>query len=282
MTEAASKIPTDRLWKPRRLTRAGTALAALAALTGCNVVPRTADNPGVPRPARAAESADSPRDAKACGRYAIKKYGIDPNKLQKTGGGGQLVTVVANDASDRYGKFTAWNKDDDGCWSPAGLGSRLEQPFRSETGVKGFTPLAKRVPGSGKTPTGLFPFGDKIYGLEKQNPNQKYPYHRLKCGDWWDELKGSPTYDTYQKVGCGDTPDFAASAEKLWQYTESYKHFIHIDVPNPPDKAAGIFLHHRSSSVSTIGCVALPADELVPVLKWLDPEKDPHILIKVA
>ena len=33
-------------------------------------------------------------------------------------------------------------------------------------------------------------------------------YHRLRCGDWWDEDPRSPTYNRFQHLACGATPPF--------------------------------------------------------------------------
>ena len=114
------------------------------------------------------------------------------------------------------------------------------------------------------------------------SPGAAYPYHHLVCGDWWDEKPGSPTYDTFQHAACGTTPSYGGDSEALWTEIQPYQHFIDIKMPNPPDNAAGIFLHDDTTSGYTAGCVALPNAELDAVLGWLNPATHPHILIAVG
>jgi len=219
--------------------------------------------------------------ASRCPEYPAATYGIDPNQVADTGGGAQLITVVDPTAASLTGTFTAWAKRANGCWSPAAFAGQPAQPFRAETGYGGLLPIARRVPGDWATPTGLFPFGTIIYGNSTVSPTSRYPYHHLVCGDWWDELPGSPTYDSFQHVPCGINPPYGDDSEALWTETLPYQHFIDIMMPHPPDNGAGIFLHDYMPEGYTEGCVALPNAELDGVLGWLNPADAPHILIAV-
>jgi L,D-peptidoglycan transpeptidase YkuD (ErfK/YbiS/YcfS/YnhG family) len=156
------------------------------------------------------------------------------------------------------------------------------QPFRAQTGYGGLLPISARVPGDWATPTGLFPFGTTVYGNSPVSPTTHYPYHHLVCGDWWDELPGSPTYDTFEHVPCGSTPAYGDDSEALWTEIQPYQHFIDIKMPSPPDNGAGIFLHDDMAVGYTEGCVALPNAELDAVLGWLNAAESPHILIGVG
>jgi L,D-peptidoglycan transpeptidase YkuD (ErfK/YbiS/YcfS/YnhG family) len=217
-----------------------------------------------------------------CPRYPAGTYGIDPDQVADTGGGTQLVTVVAPAAESRAGTLTAWARGAGGCWSPVSLAGQPAQPFRAQTGYGGLLPFAQRVPGDWATPTGLFPFGTTVYGNSTVNPTTRYPYHHLVCGDWWDEQPGSPAYDTFQHVPCGITPPYGDDSEALWTEIQPYQHFIDIKMPSPPDNGAGIFLHDDMPEGYTEGCVALPGAELDAVLGWLNPADRPHILITIG
>jgi hypothetical protein len=148
-----------------------------------------------------------------------------------TGGGAQLVTVVAPSAASLTATFTAWAKGASGCWSPVSFAGQPAQPFRAQTGHGGLLPIARRVPGDWATPTGLFAFGTTVYGNSPVSPTTRYPYHHLICGDWWDEQPGSPTYDTFQHVPCGTTPPYGEDSEALWTEIQPYRHFIDITMP---------------------------------------------------
>ncbi len=217
-----------------------------------------------------------------CPQYPAATYGIDPNQVADTGGGAQLVTVVAPSQASRAGTFTAWARGASGCWSPVSFAEQPAQPFPAQTGYGGLLPIAQRVPGDWATPTGLFPFGATVYGNSTVSPTTRYPYHHLVCGDWWDEQPGSPAYDTFQHVPCGIIPSYGDDSEALWTEIQPYQHFIDIKMPSPPDHGAGIFVHDDMPEGYTEGCVALPDAELDAVLGWLNPADRPHILITIG
>jgi L,D-peptidoglycan transpeptidase YkuD (ErfK/YbiS/YcfS/YnhG family) len=217
-----------------------------------------------------------------CPQYSSAVYGIDPDALAQTGGGSQLVTVVAPTSQSLAATFVAWAEGADGCWSPVVFAGLPQQPYQAQTGYGGLLPIAQRIPGDWATPTGLFAFGNTVYGNSTVSPTTLYPYHHLVCGDWWDEEPGSPTYDTFQHVPCDSTPPYAADSEALWTEVQPYQHFIDIPMPNPPDDGAGIFLHDDMTVGYTEGCVALPDAELDAVIGWLNPSDNPHILVTVG
>lgn len=217
-----------------------------------------------------------------CPQYSTATYGIDPDGVAQTGGGSQLVTVVAPTRQSLSGTFVAWSRTGGGCWSPVVFPGQPAQPYRAETGYGGLVPFAQRQPFDGTTPTGLFTFGTVVYGNSPVSPTTLLPYHQLVCGDWWDEQPGSSTYDTFEHVPCGTSPTYAADSEALWTETQPYQHFVDIPMPNPPDHVAGIFLHDDTTAGDTAGCVALPNAELDAVLGWLNPADSPHILIAVG
>jgi L,D-peptidoglycan transpeptidase YkuD (ErfK/YbiS/YcfS/YnhG family) len=226
--------------------------------------------------------ATAPALASRCPEYPVTTYGIDPNQVADTGGGAQLVTVVAPSTTSWSGTFVAWSKGAYGCWVPVSFAGQPAQPFQAQTGYGGLLPISARVPGDWATPTGLFPFGTTVYGNSAISPTTHYPYHHLVCGDWWDEQPGSATYDTFQEVPCGITPPYGDDSEALWTEVQPYQHFIDIKMPSPPDNGAGIFLHDDMAVGYTEGCIALPDAELDAVLGWLNPADSPHILIAVG
>lgn len=221
----------------------------------------------------------------SCEPYDVSVYGVDPNAMadQDTGGGYQLITVVASKPTSHTGVLTAWQFTD-GCWSPAQLPGGAGQPLKAQLGKNGVVDYDDRRQGSSTTPAGTFTLGEVIYANPgQQNPNDSYEFHTFECGDYWDQQPGSPTYGTFQHVDCDQpSPAYAASSEKLWQVGQAYDHFINIEMPESPQHASGIFLHHNSKSGSTAGCVALADGTLEDVLSWLNPDEDPHMRIQVA
>jgi L,D-peptidoglycan transpeptidase YkuD (ErfK/YbiS/YcfS/YnhG family) len=100
-----------------------------------------------------------------------------------------------------------------------------------------------------------------------------FGYHRLACGDWWDEDPRSPSYNRFVHVACGARPAFGGGSEALWRITPQYRYFAVIDYnARPPvaGRGSAIFLHVSAGS-RTAGCVSLPEPRLLRVLRWLRP-----------
>jgi L,D-peptidoglycan transpeptidase YkuD (ErfK/YbiS/YcfS/YnhG family) len=125
--------------------------------------------------------------------------------------------------------------------------------------------------GDGTTPLGTYRIGPVVYGLEP-NPGVRFRYHRLGCGDWWDEDPGSPTYNQFRHVACGTRPPFGGGSEPLWRATVAYRLFAVLEVNRArvPGLGSAIFLHVDTGR-ATNGCVSLPRRLLVRTLRWLRP-----------
>jgi L,D-peptidoglycan transpeptidase YkuD (ErfK/YbiS/YcfS/YnhG family) len=144
-----------------------------------------------------------------------------------------------------------------------------------------------RREGDHATPTGVYPFGPTMYGTRADPGGLHEPYHQLVCGDWWDEDPYSPQYNRFVHVSCGTTPPFAAWSEPLWEETQGdrgYPYLAVIDynddptVAGPDAPGSGIFLHAWMDA-PTEGCIALPVNDLLDVLRWLEPADPPVIEI---
>ena len=127
-----------------------------------------------------------------------------------------------------------------------------------------------RREGDHATPTGVYGFGPVMYGTWPDPGGLHEPYHRLVCGDWWDEDPYSAQYNRFVHVACGTTPPFAAWSEPLWEETQGdrgYPYLAVIDynddptVSGPDAPGSGIFLHAWMDA-PTEGCLALPIPEL--------------------
>jgi len=133
----------------------------------------------------------------------------------------------------------------------------------------------------------VFGIGATMYGNDPNPGGLHYAYHRLVCGDWWDEDPTSSLYNRFVHVPCGTTPAFAPGSEALWTETVAYPFFAVVNFNVDPTiggaqaRGSGIFLHSWIGE-PTDGCVALPAGELLDVLRWLRPAADPVIEIEVS
>jgi L,D-peptidoglycan transpeptidase YkuD (ErfK/YbiS/YcfS/YnhG family) len=192
-------------------------------------------------------------------------------RLRVPDSAGQLITVEAARVKTTSASLRLWRRQGR-CWAP------VAGPWTARVGWNGLS--GSRREGDGTTPTGVYTIGRTMYG-NAPNPGVRYRYRRLVCGDWWNEDPASPTYNSFQHVRCGARPPFRTTTPGLWQEQRAYRHFAVVEFnmrPVVPGRGSGIFLHAQTGR-STNGCVSLPADRLVAVLRWLDPEKSPRIAI---
>jgi len=158
-------------------------------------------------------------------------------------------------------------------------GRRVFGPWPARVGYHGLS--AHHREGDGTTPTGTFALGPTVYGLDP-NPGVQLGYHRLRCGDWWDEDSHSPAYNTFQHVACGTAPPFGGDSEALWRAAVAYREFAVVQynaAPAVPGRGSAIFLHDDTGH-ATNGCVSIPRLDLIRLLERLRP--DASISIRAA
>jgi L,D-peptidoglycan transpeptidase YkuD (ErfK/YbiS/YcfS/YnhG family) len=185
----------------------------------------------------------------------------------------QLVSVSAESTRTTYASVTLWGETN-GCWR------RVAGPWRARVGRNGLS--AQHREGDGTTPLGTYRFETTMYGLAA-NPGVRFRYHRLLCGDWWNEDPASPTYNTFQHIVCNARPRFAGDSEALWRQTRAYRYFAVIAYntdPVTPGRGSAMFVHDDVGS-ATNGCVSLQRGDLVTLLRWLTPAATPRITIAV-
>ena len=153
---------------------------------------------------------------------------------------------------------------------------RVAGPWRANLGAAGLS--SHKHEGDGSTPTGTYRFGGTMYGIEP-DPGVAFAYHRLTCGDWWDEDDRTADYNRFVHLACGARPPFAGGSEALWRISPQYRYFAVIDYNSHPivrGRGSAIFLH-VSDGGRTAGCVSLPEQQLLRVLRWLRPGAVIHI-----
>ncbi len=188
-----------------------------------------------------------------------------------TGPGSQLITVEAPRYAVTHASVRLWRRAGS-CWVAAG------GPWSARIGRGGLSD--HHVEGDGTTPTGTYGLGPVIYGIAP-DPGVHYRYHRLVCGDYWNEDPASPGYNTFQHIRCGATPPFRQTGGGLWTATIAYQHFVPIRYntdPAVPGRGSAIFLHDDWGS-ATHGCIAIAPAHLDTVLRWLRPSAKPQIVI---
>jgi len=171
----------------------------------------------------------------------------------------QRIQVVAPTATSTSAQVTL-----------AECGRPVLGPWRAWVGYAGLSRHHRE--GDGTTPVGTFAIGPVLYGLDP-DPGVHLRYHRLRCGDWWDEDPASPGYNTFQHVPCGTAPPFHGTSEPLWRSTVAYREFAFVEYntrPAVPGRGSAIFLHDDRGH-PTNGCISLPRPELLQLLRRLQP-----------
>lgn len=161
------------------------------------------------------------------------------------------------------------------CWR------KVAGPYHAWIGADGLS--AHHREGDLTTPIGIFGFDPVMYGVDA-NPGVSGPYHRLVCGDWWDEDPNSAQYNAFVHVPCGSVPPFARGSEALWREAPAYDAFAVIaynTTPRIAGRGSGIFVH-QSEGGPTAGCVALAPRDLVSVLRFIDRVRHPTIAIRTS
>jgi L,D-peptidoglycan transpeptidase YkuD (ErfK/YbiS/YcfS/YnhG family) len=141
-----------------------------------------------------------------------------------------------------------------------------------------------RREGDGSTPTGVYGIETTIYGVQPRPAGLHYAYHRLVCGDWWDEDPFTRDYNEFVHLGCDVAPAFASWSETLWTETVAYPYFAVLRFNVDPVRGgagapgSGIFIHSWVGG-PTAGCIALHRRQLLALLRWLRPSRHPVVAI---
>jgi L,D-peptidoglycan transpeptidase YkuD (ErfK/YbiS/YcfS/YnhG family) len=203
------------------------------------------------------------RATTACNAFA--------DSIGGTSKSGQLITVTASTTRTQNATLEFFIRRG-GCFRLAA------GPYSALVGLNGLS--THHHEGDDTTPIGLFGIQSTMYGV-LADPGVAYRYHRLVCGDWWDEQSSSALYNHFVHVPCGTKPDFGGGSEALWQSVPSYDYFAVIAYnrhPIIPGRGSAIFLH-VSNGQPTAGCVSLPVADLLRVLRALRPNMNPLINI---
>ena len=181
----------------------------------------------------------------------------------------QLILVIAS-GSDAT--VYCYDKSETGIWTENNdIGS-----INGHVGKNGVS--ASKCEGDGCTPIGLYPLGF-TFGIYPK-PDTAMDYKRITDTSYWVDDPESTHYNEW--VEGHENADWS-SAEKLSEHTGSYAYALVIDYNMDPivsGEGSAIFFH--CGERPTVGCVSVPQQKVLQILKWLNPEKEPNILIVTA
>jgi L,D-peptidoglycan transpeptidase YkuD (ErfK/YbiS/YcfS/YnhG family) len=207
----------------------------------------------------------------------------------------QFVVLETNSFSDTYGVGYVAVRRSDGRWACQ------TDPVPARFGKAGTRPLILRRSGDGTTPAGVFPLGSTTawdgqrFGVFGNRPDPGVRagvgYRVVRPQDCWGARPNTWSYNHLVNAAGCTGPD-----EWLQRYGDIYSHAAVIganldpvsgDAPGETPFAAAIFLHRHSYSgsltdpttKSTSGCVSLAQNDLVSVVRLLDPALATHFAI---
>lgn len=187
----------------------------------------------------------------------------------------QLVLAVAR-ATDGVQTYTmCYEKQSDGSWAAVdGL-----TWMKGWTGSGGIMHGRKR--NTNTSPAGLWSLG-LAFGNSQKPSGLKMPWRDVTPNSDWVCDENSIYFNTWQEL---DDPNLSEKwgddVEHLEDYPNAYAYACVIRFNMAPytipERGCAIFLH--CSKQATGGCVGLPEENMVDTLLWMDPAKNPYILI---
>ncbi len=211
-----------------------------------------------------------------------------PERLSNIGKSRQVVIVTAAGWDTSYARLQTWQKSRSGDWR------RVLGPVPARIGWSGFRREAKRLQNTGKTPAGTF---DLLRGFGLRKPNGvDLRYRVVDRNDWWPYDPHDPkTYNVMQFRRVHRSQWRTNWAERLASYTRQYRYSVVLDYNLPSGvkwrngqriatdpantrKGGGIFLHVNGTG-ATAGCVSVKRHQMRRILRWLNPDLDPVIVM---
>ena len=215
-----------------------------------------------------------------------------PSRLAHVGTAGQVVVVTSDAWSSRRAVLRAYERAPDGTWLQA-VG-----PGQVWLGWNGFVRADRRRQSTLTTPAGTFRL-PWAFGT-RPDPGTALPYREVDATDWWPYDPRDPaTYNVWQPRRVRVSGWRTSWAEDLSSFGVQYRHSVVVgfNLPGGVHRAGGewvasrtadtrrgggIFLHVQARAVGdrpTAGCVAMPQRRMAALLRWLDPEAKPVVVM---
>jgi len=241
-----------------------TTTTTIAIATTTRPVPTTTAAPATgtaPRPAATSPAATSPPPPPPPAPLLV-------TQLAGIGSARQVIAVVAGGYGTGTATVSAYDRGASG-WK------QVFGPWFAYIGRNGVAPIGAKREGDGRTPSGVFGF-DFMFGVGA-DPGVRFPFRRVTGSNIvWDDDSSSANYNEWIDTNVAQ----AGADPEPMDSTPSYLYgaVIAYNDARTPGLGSAIFLHVSHGS-STAGCVSLPVDQLLALLRWLDPARSPRIAI---
>ena len=176
----------------------------------------------------------------------------------------QLLIVAASGMNKTTAKVSMHERDEDGDWIQV-------LSVDGYVGKNGMVKDSERKEGCGKTPIGVYYF-TTAFGIA-DDPGCRIPYIKVTKDLYWSsDMREGMHYN--EMVSINDYPDLdKKNSEHLIDYTKAYQYCLNISFNEEctPGRGSAIFLHCTGNNKYTAGCVAVPKDTMVQIMKRVDP-----------
>jgi len=183
--------------------------------------------------------------------------------LKTVGSNKQLILVTTNGTSTSNATIQTYEKDSKGKW-------KLVLSVPGYVGKYGLT--SNMSEGGKKSPQGKYSIG-QAFGTQS-NPGTKLSYRKITSDDVWVDDSKSKLYNTWQSRK--KTAGQWKSAENMNVAAYKYGFVINYNTKRVPGKGSAIFFHISSSY--TLGCTGTSEANVLKIMRWLDPKKNPVII----
>ena len=147
------------------------------------------------------------------------------------------------------------------------------------------SPRPQKIEGDGKSPAGIFDLGTS-FGSDPQEPSGSiYPYRQATGEDYFIDDVDAPEYNQWISLADSTVKNpkqYWESFEKMKRNDDLYEFGVvvrHNMDPVVKGKGSAIFLHvWRDSDQPTAGCTAMSKENMLSVIRWLDPAKNPILI----
>lgn len=200
-------------------------------------------------------------------KTADKKTEDKVNKMTNLNNSEQIILITTKGCQTNLGEIRLLEKRNKDKWNQVSNSTAY-------IGKKGLTD--NKQEGDQKSPTGKYTIGH-AFGY-RGNPGTKLSFKKASPKDVWVDDSKSKFYNTWQQKN-NSHKDWN-SAEEMTHELYKYGFIINYNTARIPGKGSAIFMHTVESGVGyTSGCVATNESDLIKVMKWINPDKEPVIIL---
>lgn len=198
-----------------------------------------------------------------------------------------LVTSARWDATDAT--LQRWRLEDEGTWRAVGAAvpvtlGRAGLGWGLGLHDAGSAAGPDKREGDGRSPAGVFSIGT-AFGYGAAAPQgMSWPYRRAGARDYFIDDAGSADYNRWRRIPEGEANQPGArwgSFERMRRDDHVYEvgAVIEHNERRVPGAGSAIFLHvWGGPGAPTSGCTAMSRDDVLTVLRWLEPAAAPVLV----